>query len=314
MIATTKALHYNSVTLRRYYSTMRLLSLPPTLITLILYFSICAGLSLKCMTSSSARLSASTTPTTTSLSASVPQAENDSQIGNSSDNTKPKISYRMAKLTDVSAVSGLLNSVFEDDEREESGDKDDATTSSNGDDADENTFMWGTLTEENIEPQLSQEQQLEVIEENLSKRMMDAKKEDTLPHLFLVATIPSSIANDSANEQTKNRVIGFLEMGTLPPPIPNSPMSKVELPYIGNVAVSNDVRRRKVGSTLVKLAAKIAKKWCAPSSETPFPPFLFLSVERDNHNALKFYERLGFEELKTVKKSIEKIYLAQELE
>lgn len=174
--------------------------------------------------------------------------------------------------------------------------------------------MWGTLPEKSSEPQLSQEQQLELIEEKLAKRMMNAKKEDSLPHLFLVATISSSDANDSTNEQEEDRVIGFLEMGTLPPPIPNSPIGNVELPYIGNVAVSNDVRRRKVGSTLVRLATKIATKWCVPSSEAPFPPFLFLSVERDNHDALKFYERLGFEELKVAKQSIEKVYLALELD
>ena len=138
--------------------------------------------------------------------------------------------------------------------------------------------------------------------------MIDSKKEDSLPHFFVVATIPG---DSTDKDQETDRIIGFLEMGTLPPPIPNSPIGKVELPYIGNVAVSNDSRRRKVGSTLVRLATKVAAKWCAPSSgSSSFPPFLFLSVERDNQNALRFYERLGFEELKAAKKSVKKIYLA----
>jgi len=255
-----------------------------------------------------------------SSSSSVSPAENKP--------TKAKISYRIAKPSDVSAIAGLLNSVFEDDQNgeEQRDNDDDATTNgkssaTNADaDADgNNTFMWDSLTEKNSEPQLSPKEQLELIEGQLAKRMMDAKKEDSLPHSFLIATIPSVAVSVAANDdsQEEDQVIGFLEMGTLPPPVSNPAIASVELPYIGNVAVSNDVRRRKVGSTLVRLATKIASKWCAPSPETStpsFPPFLFLSVERENRDALKFYERLGFEELKVAKVTIEKIYLAQQLE
>jgi ribosomal protein S18 acetylase RimI-like enzyme len=271
-----------------------------------------------------------------SSSASVSPAENDLVRGDSSNDntsTKTKISYRSAKPTDVPAIAGLLESVFEDDEEgEEQWDTyNDATTNSKGNGSDTNandnvnanandknsfmtSFMWDSLTDDISEPQLSPQQELELIEVQLAKRMVDAKKEDSLPHLFLVATIPSSVANDhpANNKQEEDRIIGFIEMGTLPPPISNSPLGKIELPYIGNVAVSNDVRRRKIGSTLVRLATKIATKWCAPSLDiTSFPLFLFLSVERDNHEALKFYERLGFEELKVAKSiTIRKIYLA----
>ena len=255
-----------------------------------------------------------------SSSASVSPAENDSVRGDSP--TKMKISYRSAKSTDIPAIVGLLESVFEDDdddneEGEEQGDTDntDATPNSkysdenadenaNGDNEVKSSFMWDSLEDDISEPQLSPKQELELIKVQLTKRMTDAKKEDSLPHLFIVATIPSSFADD--------RIIGFIEMGTLPPPMSNSPLGKIELPYIGNVAVSNDVRRRKVGSTLVKLAIKIATKWCASSLETTsLPIFLFLSVERDNQEALKFYEKLGFEELKVAKNNaIRKIYLA----
>ena len=289
---------------------MRLLLLLPTLLIVSLYFTISTAFSSECISSIATRLS---TSMETSLSASVSRAQNDSETGDSSDITAPKISYRTAKLEDVSAISGLLNSVFEDDVGEEQVDADDTTTTSEDNDTDDNTFLWDSLQEKSSEPQLSPERQLVLIAEKLAERMVDAKKEESLPHLFLVATIPSSPEKETSSEQDEDRVVGFLEMGTLPPPIPNSPIGKVELPYIGNVAVSNDVRRKRVGSTLVRLATKIAAKWFAPSSETPFPPFLFLSVERDNHNALKFYDQLGFQELKAAKQSIEKIYLAQEL-
>jgi len=251
--------------------------------------------------------SRSTTSIPKSLSASVSPDEN---------NSKAKISYRRAKPTDVTAIAELLNSVFEEEkEVGDQGEIENTTTdkSKDGDD-DNNTFMWDTLTDENDNPQLSFEEQFQLIERQLSKRMMDAKKEDSLPHSFLVATIPSSLASDT-KAQAEDRIVGFLEMGTLPPPISNSPFGNAELPYIGNVAVSNDARRRKVGTTLVRLATKIASTWCNPSTKTSsFRPFLFLSVERSNCNALKFYKQLGFEDLKVAKISTEKIYLAQELD
>ena len=306
-----------------------LLPLPSSLPAMMLVFSLlyvsCAGFSSECIILSSSHgarpsIWTSVTSMAMSSSASVSPAENDSLRGDSP--TKMKISYRSAKLTDIPAIAGLLESVFEDDDDEdeggeEQGDTDitDATPNSkftdenaeanaNGENAFMTSFMWDSLEDDIGEPQLSPEQELELIKVQLTKRMTDAKKEDSLPHLFIVATIPSSAAED--------RIIGFIEMGTLPPPMSNSPLGKIELPYIGNVAVSNDVRRRKVGSTLVKLATKVATKWCAASLEiTSFPLFLFLSVERDNQEALKFYEKLGFEELKVAKSNaIRKIYLA----
>jgi ribosomal protein S18 acetylase RimI-like enzyme len=261
------------------------------------------------MASMSMSLSASISPTETNSVQRDPSCDDDP--------TKIEISYRTAKVKDLTAIARLLYSVFEEDENGGGqGGLENATTKANGSDADDNKkFMWDTLTEKSSEPKLSPEQQLKIIKGQLAKRMVDATKEGSLPHSFLVATIPSSGTNGSIVEQGEDRVIGFLEMGTLPPPIPNSPISKVEIPYIGNLAVSNDLRRRNIGSTLVRNASQIANKWCAPSSETKsLPPFVFLSVERDNHEALKFYQRLGFEELQTAKNSTEKIYLAQELD
>lgn len=281
----------------------------------------CAGFTLELISKAS-----TSTTLFSSASASASPIENNSIGGSSSGNDArtTKISYRSAKSTDLSAIAGLLNSVFDDDEKgEEQGDgddDDDATPNSN--DTNENTFMWDSLGNNNNEPQLSPEKQRQFIETKLAQRMADAKKEGSFPHSFLVATIPSSVVDETTNEQEEQRLVGFLEMGTLPSPIPISidgNVARPELPYIGNVAVSNDVRRRKVGSTLVRLATKIAAKWCAPSSETAsFPPFIFLSVERDNNDALLFYERLGFEELSVAaapnSKSNEKIYLARGLD
>ena len=152
---------------------MRISLIPLTILILSFYFTISTAFSLESLASIATRLS---TSIETSLSASVSPSEKDSQTVLSSDVSPPKISYRTAKLEDVSAISGLLNSVFEDDRGEEQVDADDTTTSDTDDDT--NTFMWGSLAEESSEPQLSPEQQLELIEEKLAKRMIDAKKED----------------------------------------------------------------------------------------------------------------------------------------
>lgn len=229
---------------------------------------------------------------------------------------------------DITAIARLLNSVFDDNENDEQGmridlndDVDDHTTRNNIENENDQTtdsdniFMWDSLETESSEEELSPEKQREFIERQLAKRMADAKKEDSLPHSFLVATTPCSNVGECTNDQQEDLLVGFLEMGTLPSPFGGS----VELPYIGNVAVANEVRRRKVGSTLVRLASKIAAKWGTPSSKKlSFLPFLFLSVERDNRDALLFYERLGFEELSVGKKArlegSAKAYLAREIE
>jgi len=230
---------------------------------------------------------------------------------------------------DIPAIARLLNSVFDDNENEDeqgmgihlNDDGDDHTTRNNIENENDKTtdnnkpFIWDSLETESSEEELSTEKHIEFIERQLAKRMADAKKEDSLPHSFLVATRPYSNVGECTNGQQEDLLVGFLEIGTLPSPFGGS----VELPYIGNVAVANEVRRRKVGSTLVRLATKIAAKWCTPSSKTSsFPPFLFLSVERDNCDALLFYERLGFEELSVGKKAkletSAKVYLATEIE
>ena len=203
---------------------MRLLLLLPTLLIVSLYFTISTAFSSECISSIATRLS---TSMETSLSASVSRAQNDSETGDSSDITAPKISYRTAKLEDVSAISGLLNSVFEDDDGEEQVDADDTTTTSEDNDTDDNTFLWDSLQEKSSEPQLSPERQLVLIAEKLAERMVDAKKEESLPHLFLVATIPSSPEKETSSEQDEDRVVGFLEMGTLPPPNRIHPLGKL---------------------------------------------------------------------------------------
>ncbi|OEU14087.1 hypothetical protein FRACYDRAFT_262494 [Fragilariopsis cylindrus CCMP1102] len=291
------------------------------LIFFVVILSCCEGFSLE--------IPKITTTRITSLYSSALPIDNSDSIASDSPSDKneariltPKITYRSANAADIPDIVGLLMSSF-DDENEEgdssrsNNSESESSNDSDSDDSNNKAFMWDSIGEDNNQESLPPEQQRQFIETQLRQRMIEVKKEDSLPHSFLVATIPSlSIIVD--DNDTSTSVVGFLEMGCLPSPIPISiggnKNARPELPYIANVAVNPTARRRKIGSTLVRLATKIAAKWVVSGTDTSsFPPFLFLSVERDNHDALMFYERLEFEEL-NVKKPIQKIYLARVLD
>jgi len=291
-----------------------------------------------------------TTTTTTLLSSSALPNDNNHAVKHSSsgpniDGTLPKITYRRATVRDIPEITGLLISSFE--EKEEDAILPETTTINNNksENVESNKiYMWDNLATSKKQNKLSLEQEHQFIESQLAHRMVEVqgRKKESLPHSFLVATMSSSVDVDDTNTETssdpqKHQLVGFLEMGTLPSPIfipIDGIQARPELPYLANVAVDASTRRRKIGSTLVQLATKIAAKWCcipssslrvpATSTSTSFPPFLFLSVERDNENALLFYERLGFEELNisttttrntsTKSKLSQKIYLARGLD
>jgi ribosomal protein S18 acetylase RimI-like enzyme len=228
-------------------------------------------------------------------------------------------------------------------------------------------------------------------EEQLRRRMATSQGQDgpataaTTPHAWIVATAAVRIDDKGEEDSTAaaattttttegsstgpmlestppvperqqqqhDRIIGFMEIGTMPSPIlapplqqqqqqqqrrwqdrlllfpnggatnsnNNAPSSSStsqsvrpvlgEMPYLANVAVSTEYRRRGIGSTLVQLATKIATKWTTtaagngssnyaiPTGQRQAPPFLFLSVEEDNRSAVSFYEQLGFTPIPT---------------
>ena len=92
-----------------------------------------------------------------------------------------------------------------------------------------------------------------------------------------------------------NKIIGFMELGTMPSPISTIKEwegkkieIKPEIPFLGNVVVDEDQRRKGIGSKLVKLALKcVESKWKDES--------MFLTVEADNLAAIKLYGKLKFD-------------------
>ena len=87
---------------------------------------------------------------------------------------------------------------------------------------------------------------------------------------------------------------GFLEIGTLPSPVPvevgwlgNIVKAKVDVPFIGNVAVAPQHRRRGVGTRLVRIAERVAQKWG--------DSWTFVAVDVENMRAVALYTRLGYQ-------------------
>lgn len=59
--------------------------------------------------------------------------------------------------------------------------------------------------------------------------------------------------------------------------------------HIGNVAVPQEHRRRKIGSFLIEKIIKLAKEWNAIQ--------ITLEVRESNHAAIQLYKRYGFREI-----------------
>jgi predicted N-acetyltransferase YhbS len=104
------------------------------------------------------------------------------------------------------------------------------------------------------------------IERKLGERMTEnVVSVSSYRHVFLVAS--SSVVTTAENSH--GAVVAFLELGTMPSPIPIVKEwngikidTRPELPFVANLVVDKSSRRRKVGYTMVQLAMKIAKKWC----------------------------------------------------
>lgn len=60
-----------------------------------------------------------------------------------------------------------------------------------------------------------------------------------------------------------------------------------DVPFVGNVAVSSQYRRRGIASKLMKIATAVARKWRCEE--------LFVAVECDNNGAQALYANIGFE-------------------
>jgi len=91
-----------------------------------------------------------------------------------------------------------------------------------------------------------------------------------------------------------DEVVSFLEVGLLPSPIPVKVSwngvetdTTTDVPYLGNVLVSEAYRRQGIGSNLIKIGLKVAEKWKYDK--------LYLAVDIDNEIALGLYKKLGFE-------------------
>lgn len=96
-----------------------------------------------------------------------------------------------------------------------------------------------------------------------------------------------------AVESNTNKLAGYLEVGLLPSPVKievewagATTLAHVDVPYLGNVIVNGECRRKGIGSRLVRVGIKVAEKWQDEK--------LWLAVDIDNNSAIELYNKLGF--------------------
>jgi len=90
-----------------------------------------------------------------------------------------------------------------------------------------------------------------------------------------------------ASDAQTGRVVGMVEMGLLPCPVPLSRRPAPELPYLVNLAVLKEYRRRGIGQQLVRACEhKASEEWGYRE--------IFLYVKAQNRVAQALYSAMGY--------------------
>ena len=134
---------------------------------------------------------------------------------------------------------------------------------------------------------------LDVFKKNQAINLFETQLSDRFQGLVESGAKHLMILGEDA--ENNNKVIGFMELGTMPSPISTKQEwegeeieIRPEIPFLGNVVVDENQRRKGIGSKLVKLALKcVESKWKDKS--------VFLTVEADNLAAIKLYGKLQFD-------------------
>ena len=218
--------------------------------------------------------------------------------------------YRKAKIDDVPSIARLVFEAFDD----------------NDDDDDESN-------QKHPEGEDGQNQQLQELEWMFSERIQSEQFRCNAMIIAVANPSPyTNCQNPNDGAVNTDVVVGFMELGSMPSPIskgtynrrrrsqPSSLLSTTmaaaeaasERPFLANLCVDPSFRRYGIGTRLVKLALKIASSASTTTSTSTKmnnnnnnrinnnrsnndnDDYLFLSVENDNIQALKFYDSLGF--------------------
>jgi ribosomal protein S18 acetylase RimI-like enzyme len=208
--------------------------------------------------------------------------------------------YRNAKEPDISQLSKLLVETFDEHEDEEGSGR--------------SNNWWKIFYHEKI---LQKEQK-----KQLQRRWDDLILNEDVAHSWIVV--------EEMGPGPGEKIVGFMELGIMPIPVPtqagsdgeyddnNYPVDgpvesdggfmwkdlvkkertrQPERPFLANLAVSKAHRRQGIATTLVNLALKQATKW-RPSSilgdQKVIPWSMFLGVSYDNDSAISLYQSLNF--------------------
>ena len=178
------------------------------------------------------------------------------------------VAYRNLQEKDIPSVAELCSAVFDGGEGWRV--------------ADEN-FDKAESIQGHMEVMIQRYRELVLKEESI---IPQNKRKQGNPHVMIVAV-------DNENEGI-DKVCGFLEVGFLPSPIPVSVtwagatvQQVTDVPYLGNVLVHKEYRRRGIGTRLVRIGEKVCQKWKEG--------MLWLAVDSDNFVAIEMYKSMGFE-------------------
>jgi len=126
----------------------------------------------------------------------------------------------------------------------------------------------------------SQLNSVENFEQQFSDRYFNYIKSGKKTHGMVVA------AEVAASEETSPVIVGFAEIGLLPPPLSSLRLMRGDVPYLGNIAVASEFRRSGVGSRLVRIGIKMAEKWGSDC--------IYVAVKVANSAAINMYSKIGF--------------------
>ncbi|CAJ1935264.1 unnamed protein product [Cylindrotheca closterium] len=278
---------------------------------------------------------------------------NDNDASTTSDKTKDnsksknpaaKVTYRKARAEDLPSIAALLERSFPGDENEKGEEEEESTPPPSSSSSSSSSDFWSwtknpffsSSSSSSLQEKENEKQQptaaVVAVEDETQRLIQMLQQRLTLPqHVLIVAVVvvadPSSSSssdNDNDSNNYYNKVVGFMELGTMPAPISihvpvNIPSRRPgivnginnnnnnedqefvavrpERPYLANLAVDPDYRRQQMGSKLVQLAIKVATQWESakanaagvnfyfhPSSSSPSSPSSSSSSSKEGYN------------------------------
>ena len=226
--------------------------------------------------------------------------------------------YRKAKVDDVPSIARLVFESFDDNDDGDDHDDDDGSVQKDSEKEDVQNQHLKELEQifsDRIQSERFRGNAMIIAvaktypDDNCQNLNDGAVNTDIVAGFMELGSMPSPISTEINNRRRRRSQPSSLLTTTA---ATAAAAAATERPYIANLCVDPSFRRYGIGTRLVKLALKIASSASAMTSTSTKTnnsksdgsnnnnssnendDYLFLSVENDNIQALKFYDTLGF--------------------